>query len=351
MELCMVIQTAHHFRAFAAASVVAMGLAAAPAIAADVNVYTYREPGLIKPLFDAFTRDTGIKVNVVFASNGLEERIASEGERSPADMLLTVDIARLSRAVELGVTQPITSTVLQTQVPAAFRDPANHWFGVSYRARVIYASKDRVKQDEITYDELSDPKWRGKICIRDGQHMYNNALFAAYVAHNGAAKGEEWLRGVKANLAKKPSGGDREVARDIAAGQCDIGLGNTYYVGLMLNREADKRAWADAIKVIKPRFVGGGTHVNISGFVVAKHAPNKDAAIRLGEWLVSEPAQQMHAALNFEYPVRAGVPLDPTVASWGNLVPDTLALVDIAKQRRVASELVDKVDFNAGPAM
>lgn len=323
----------------------------APAVAAsEVNVYTYREPNLIKPLFDAFTRDTGVKVNVIFASSGLEERIASEGDKSPADMLLTVDIGRLARAVELGITQPVQSATLNQAIPAQFRDPANQWFGVTYRARVIYASKARVPEQMITYESLADPKWRGRICVRDGQNIYNNALFAAFVVKNGRDKAEEWLRGVRANLAKKPSGGDREVARDIAAGQCDIGLGNTYYIGLMLNREADRKAWAEAVNVLKPRFENGGTHVNISGFIIAKHAPNKANAVRLGEWLTGETAQKMYAAMNYEYPVRAGVQIDPTVESWGTLVPDTMPLSDIAAQRKTASELVDRVQFNAGPS-
>jgi iron(III) transport system substrate-binding protein len=339
-------------RMFVCSAVGLAGLAAIPvaANAAEVNVYTYREPGLIRPLFDAFTKETGVKVNVVFANNGLEERIASEGAQSPADLLLTVDIARLTRAVELGVTQPIVSERVRTTVPAALRDADNQWFGVSYRARVVYASKDRVKQDTITYEELADPKWKGKICVRDGQHIYNNALFAHVVALRGEAAAETWLRGLKANLAKKPSGGDREVAKDIAAGQCDIGLGNTYYIGLMLNREADRKAWADAVRVMKPTFQGGGTHVNVSGVAIMKNAPNKAAALQLGEWLLSEQAQTMYASMNFEYPVRAGIPLDPTVASWGTLTPDPTPLSAIAKQRKTASELVDKVGFNAGPS-
>ena len=163
------------------------------------------------------------------------------------------------------------------------------------RARVVYASKERVKQDAITYEELADPKWKGKICIRSGQHMYNNALFAAYLAKHGEAKTEEWLKGLKANLAQKPSGGDREIARDIAAGKCDIGLGNTYYWALMNDKEAERKPWAEATKVILPTFQGGGTHVNLSGVVLAKHAPNKANAMKLIEWLVGEHAQHMYA--------------------------------------------------------
>ncbi len=228
-------------------------LLVAPAAAGEVNVYTYREPGLIKPLFDAFTKETGIAVNIVFAKEGLEERIAAEGAASPADMLLTVDIGRLSKAVDLGFAESIASEALSSAVPAEMRDSGNAWFGVSLRARVIYASKDRVGDAPITYEELADPKWKGKICIRDGQHIYNNALFSAYIARHGVDETRAWLQGVKANLARKPSGGDRDVAKDIAAGLCDIGLGNTYYVGLMENNP-EQKAWADAIKVIMPTF-------------------------------------------------------------------------------------------------
>src|ERR1044072_3157804 len=274
---------------------------ASPAFAqsGEVNVYSYREAKLIQPLFEEFTKDTGIKVNLISASSGLEQRIKSEGDRSPADVLLTVDVARLQDAIDAGITQPIQSATLDKAVPKAYHGPDGAWYGISMRARVVYASKDRVKQDAITYDELSDPKWKGKISSRSGQHMYNNALFAAYHAKHGDAKTEEWLKGIKANLAQKPSGGDREVARDIAAGKCDIGLGNTYYWALMHDKEADPKPWAEATKVILPTLQGGGTHVNVSGVVLAKHAPNKDNAVKLVEWLVGEKAQHMYADMNY----------------------------------------------------
>jgi iron(III) transport system substrate-binding protein len=201
----------------------------------------------------------------------------------------------------------------------------------------------------LTYEDLADPKWRGKVCIRDGQNAYNTSLIAGAVARMGEAKTEEWLRGMKANLAKKPSGGDRDVAKDIASGQCDVGIANTYYYGLMLNRETDRKPWAEAVKVILPTFKGGGTHVNISGFALAKNAPNRANAVRLAEWLVGEKAQSLYARQNFENPVRAGVELDPTVASFGTLTADSTPIAELAKHRRTASQLVDKVDFNAGP--
>ncbi|MCG6204988.1 Fe(3+) ABC transporter substrate-binding protein [Rhodopseudomonas sp. HC1] len=314
--------------------------------AEQVNVYTYRESKLVQPLFDAFTKDTGIAVNVISASSGLEQRIKAEGDKSPADVLLTVDIGRIDEAVQAGITQPIGSAVIDETVPPRYRDPNGHWAGISMRARVIYASKDRVKQDAITYEELADPKWKGKICIRSGQHIYNNALFAAYVAKHGEAKAEEWLRGLKANLAQKPSGGDRETARDVAAGKCDIGIGNTYYWALMMNNDPDKKPWAEATKVILPTFQGGGTHVNLSGVLLAKNAPNKANGVKLIEWLVGEKAQQIYADANYEYPIRPGVPLNPTIAGYGKLTADPLPIAQIAAQRKTASTLVDKVGFD-----
>lgn len=323
------------------------GSLGAPVAAQELNLYTYREPGLIKPLLDAFTKETGTKVNTIFASSGLEERLKAEGENSPADILLTVDIGRLQQAKDYGVTQPVQSQALERAIPAAYRDPENHWYGVSLRGRVVYASQDRVKQDAITYEELADPKWKGKLCTRSGQHLYNISLFAAAVAHMGEPQAEEWLKSVKANLAKRPSGGDREVAKDISAGVCDIGLGNTYYVALMLKgQNPEQKKWADAIKVIMPTFKDGGTHVNVSGMVMAKNAPNRASAVKFMEFMVSDAGQKMHAELNYEYPVKAGIAIDPVIAAFGPLKPDPLPIADIAKRRKVASELADKVGFD-----
>ena len=312
----------------------------------EVNVYTYRETKLIQPLFDAFTKETGIKVNMISASSGLEQRIATEAANSPADLFLTVDIGRLREAVKSGISQPIKSEVIEKAVPPQFRDPNGDWVGLSMRARVVYASKDRVKQDAIAYEELADPKWKGKVCTRSGQQDYNNELFAAYIGHYGEEKTEQWLKGLKANLAQKPSGGDREVARDIAAGKCDIGLGNTYYWALMLNREPDKKAWAEATKVILPQFKDGGTHVNLSGVVLTKHAPNKENAVKLVEWLVGETAQHLYADANNEYPIRPGIEPNATIASYGELKPDSLPIAAVADNKKKASILVDKVGFD-----
>ncbi len=337
------------FSRFVAGALTALALLPVAALAQEVNVYTYREPALVKPLFDAFTKESGVKVNVVFAADGLEERIKAEGALSPADMLLTVDIARLQKAVDLGLTQTIESSVLNARIPAAYRDPANRWFGISVRARVVYASKERVADASIKYEDLADPKWKGKICMRDGQHIYNNALIAAHIAHFGAEKTESWLRGFKANLAQKPSGGDREVARDIAAGKCDIGLGNTYYVALMQEKEPQRKAWADAVKVLLPEFATGGSHVNVSGFILAKHAPNRANALKLAEFLTGKLAQELYADANFEYPVVEGTAANAVVKGFGPLKADPLPIAEIARHRAAASDLVNKTGFNEGP--
>lgn len=323
-----------------------LGLAASAAQAQEVNVYTYREPALIKPLLDKFTAETGVKVNTLFAADGLEERIATEGAGSPADLLISVDVARLTRGVELGIAQRFDDPVLDKAVPAAFRDPDGFWYGLSSRARVVYASKERVKQTTIRYEDLADPVWKGRICIRSGQHPYNLGLFGAMIAKLGPEKATVWLTGLKANLARRPSGADRDVAKDIAAGLCDIGVGNTYYVGLM-QQDPVQKEWAAAINVIMPTFGdSGGTQINISGMILAKNAPNRDSAIKLAEWLVSDEAQRLYAEVNFEYPVKPGIPVAPAVAAFGTVKPDTLPLTEIARTRKAASEMVDQVGFD-----
>ncbi len=322
----------------------------ADAAAGAVNLYTTREPGLIQPLLDAFTRDTGIAVNTVLLKDGLMERLKAEGERSAADVLMTVDTGNLLDVVEAGHTQAIDSDVLESAIPAHLRGADGHWFALSLRDRVLYAHRD-LALESFAYEDLADPQWKGRVCIRSGQHPYNTSLFAAMIAHSGAEATETWLRGVKANLARKAAGGDRDVARDILAGICDIGLANAYYVGRMKNAEpgSEQHQWGEAIKVIRPVFAGadgGGTHVNISGAAVARYAPNRDNAVRLMEYLVSDEAQSLYARANYEYPVKAGVELDPVVASFGELRIDPLPLTEVVRHRRQASELVDKVGFD-----
>ena len=318
------------------------------AFADEVNIYSYRQPDLIAPLLQAFTDDTGIKTNVLFLNKGLVERMEAEGASSPADLILTVDISRLSDAKDKGVTQPVESDGINGTIPANFRDPEGHWFGLTTRGRVVYASKDRVPQDAITYEELADPKWKGKICIRSGQHIYNIGMISSVISHLGEEKAEEWLAGVKDNLARKPNGNDRAQAKGIFSGECDIGIGNTYYVGLMMTneKEPEQKEWADAIKVLFPNSNDRGTHVNISGMALAKNAPNKDAALKLMEFLASPKGQELYAERVFEYPVAPGAEASDIVKSFGDINPDKLPLADIANNRKAASVLVDKVGFN-----
>ena len=335
-------------RAVSGAAFVALAACPLAATAQEVNLYTTRETGLIQPLLDAFSKSTSIKVNAIFVKDGLIERVKAEGPNSPGDVLMTVDFGGLIDAVAQGVTQPVRSEALAAAIPANLRDPDGHWYALSLRARLVYASKDRVPLTAITYEELADPKWKGKICIRSGQHPYNTSLIAAYIARYGEANAEAWLRGVKANLARKATGGDREVARDILGGICDLGVGNSYYVGLMRSGKGgpDQLKWGAAINPLLPTFKGGGTHVNISGAAIAKHAPNKANALKLLEYLVSNEAQSLYARVNYEYPVRNGAAVEPIIASFGTLKPDSLDLVAIAKNRKLASILVDKVGFD-----
>ncbi|NVM88721.1 iron(III) transport system substrate-binding protein [Variovorax sp. SG517] len=340
-------------RALLGAGAALLAATAIPAQAAadELTLYTTREPALIQPLISAFSAQSNIKVNTVFVKDGLLERVKAEGARSPADVLMTVDIGNLMDLVDGGVTQPVKSAALESAIPANLRGADGQWFSLSLRARVLYADKN-LPLTSFRYEDLANPKYKGKVCIRSGQHPYNTALVASLIAHDGEAKAEQWLRGVKANLARKATGGDRDVARDILGGICDVGLANSYYVGQMKSAKegTDARKWGDAIKVVRPTFANaksGGTHVNISGAAVAKNAPQRANAVKLLEFLVSEPAQALYAQTNYEYPVRKGVALDPIIGQTiGELKVDPLPLTEIAKYRKQASALVDKVGFD-----
>ena len=323
--------------------------APAPAGAAEVNVYTTREPGLIQPLLAAFTEATGTVVNTVFLQAGLADRVLAEGRNSPADLLMTVDIGNLLDLVRRDLAQPVRSPALDAAIPAPFRDPEGRWYTLTLRARAILASKERVSDVPRSYADLADPRFKGRVCIRSGNHPYNVSLFAAMLAKSGEAETTEFLTGLKANLARKPGGGDREVARDILAGLCDVGVANTYYGGLMLSGRGgeEQRRWGEAVRVVLPTFRdGSGTHVNVSGAVVAKHAPNRAEAVRLLEVLVTPEAQATLAALNFEYAVRPGVAASPVVAAFGELRADGTPLQAIADKRAEASLLVDRLGFD-----
>ena len=318
---------------------------ATPAFA-DVTVYTTRQPSLIEPVMEAFTAETGIAVDLQFVDDGLVERLKAEGARSPADLVMDVDIANLQRVVDEGVTQAVESEVLAAAVPENLRDPGNHWFALTERARIVYASRDRVAEGEVTtYEDLADPKWAGRICTRSGIHNYNLALLSAVIAHHGEDAAREWAEGVKANLARKPEGNDRAQVKAIWAGQCDISLGNTYYMGKMLEDE-EQTEWANAVRIEFPTFADGGTHVNISGIAMTQSAPNRDEALQLMEYLVSPAAQAIYAEVNHEYPVLKGAELSDLVAGWGTFEEDLTPLSELAGNRAASLKIMEQVDFD-----
>ncbi len=335
-------------RVFLAAAASLAGGALPARASGVVNVYSYRQPTLIDPLFAAFTKATGIEVRSIFAENGLIERMAQEGRNSPADVLLSADVGRLVEAVGRGLAQPVASQFIAGRVPAAVRDPANLWFGLTMRARVVYVSRDRVKDETISYEELAEPKWKGRICIRPGNHPYNLGLIAAMIAHKGEDGARAWLAGLKANLAIKPSGNDRSQAKSVHSGECDLAIANTYYMGKMMTdeEEPEQKEWAKSTRIMFPASPEFGTHVNISGMLMAKNAPHPENALKLMEFLAGDEAQRLYADGNFEYPVNPAVKPAEIVSSWGTFTPDTLNLAEIARLEPVAARLVDEVGFD-----
>lgn len=313
----------------------------------EVNVYSYRQPYLIEPILKQFEQESGIKVNFIYADKGLVERVKREGELSPADVLLTVDISRVMEIVNAGLAQPIQSKVLDSNIPAQFRDSQGKWFALTSRARVVYSSKDRVGKlpASFTYYDLAKPELKGKVCVRSGKHSYNVSLVASMIAHDGVEKAKAFLTGLKANLAQKPQGGDRDQVKAIKEGVCDYSLGNSYYYGKMLEDEKQK-SWAEAAYINYPDQQTVGTHMNISGVVIAKYAPNKDNAVKLVEFLSGNKAQHLYAELNHEYPVKPSVEKSKLVQSWGEFKQDNLPLEKIAENYENALKLIDEVKFD-----
>jgi iron(III) transport system substrate-binding protein len=313
-----------------------------------VNVYSYRQPALVQPLFDAFTQKTGIAVKMLFADKGLIERMEQEGVLSPVDVLLTSDVGRLVQATEKGLAQPVKSKTIDDSVPATLRAADGSWFGLTLRARVVYVSSARVAQTTISYEELADAKWKGRLCIRAADHPYNLALIADMIAQRGLDSTREWLLGVKANLAHKPSGDDRGQAKNIFAGECDIALGNSYYVGVMTtnDKEPEQKEWAKAIKVLLPSSSTMATHINISGMLMAKNAPDHDAALALMEYLANPEAQKIYADQNFEYPANPNVPPVKLVEDFGPLQRPAHNIGDFARHQVEAAKLVQETGIN-----
>ncbi len=310
----------------------------------EVNVYSYRQPFLVEPLFKKFTDKTGVQVNVVFAKNGMVERLKREGKHSPADILLTNDISRLVDLHDSDLLQEVISVDIEQAIPTQYRAADNKWFALTTRVRNIYSAK-RLGDIDFNYEDLAKPEWKGRICTRSGKHIYNVALIASMIAEHGEADTLTWLEGVKSNLARKPQGNDRSQVQAINQELCDVSLGNSYYFGNMLQDEKQK-VWADSVNINFPNQNNRGAHVNVSGMGMAKHAPNAENAKALMEFLVSVPAQELYAETNMEYPVREGVKVSDIVASWGKFSADKLPLEALAQHRKTALMLLDKVKFD-----
>lgn len=314
----------------------------------EVNVYSARQEALIKPLLDRFTEQTGIEVNLLTGrADALLTRIRVEGRHTPADVFITVDAGRLHRATEAGVLQPLGLTQVTGAIPAYLRDPEAHWTGLSQRARVIFYAPDRVDPAELSsYEALADPQWRGRICIRSSGNIYNQSLVAALIAAHGVEATEEWARGLVANMARPPRGGDRDQIKAVAAGQCDLAVANTYYYGHMLaSPEADQRAAAEQVALFWPNQDGRGAHVNVSGAGITTHTQRRAAAEALMEYLVSNEAQRWYAEVNYEYPVRPEVAISDRLEAWGEFTTDNLNLSVLGKNNAEAVRLMDRAGW------
>lgn len=323
-------------------------LSAINVVAQEVNIYSGREENLIKPILDRYAAQTGTRINLVTAgADELTKRLELEGVNSAADLLLTVDVGRLLRAKEADLLQPVTSPVLSEQIPAQYRDSEGYWFGISLRSRVVVYDPARVNPAELsTYEALADPKWRGKICVRSSSNIYNQSLTAAMISHLGVAATEEWARGLVANLARNPQGGDRDQISAVAIGQCQLAIVNTYYLaGMLQSQVGNDRKTAQSVAVFWPNQNDRGAHINISGAGVTKSAKNREEAVKLLEFLVSEEAQAWYAEANNEYPVRKGIAPSETLRSWGEYRADTLPLEQLGIHNAEAVRVMDRAGW------
>jgi len=317
-------------------------------IAKEVNVYSYRQPILIDPFFEEFTKTTGIKVNVLHAKKGLLERVVAEGANTPADLVLTVDIARLSQFVQKDLLMEVNSVILNKNIPPHLRDSNNKWFALSKRARILAVSKDRVSNNSIkNIEDLADPRWRGKICTRPGSHDYNRSLLASIIAANGEEKAEEWASNLVLNLARKPEGNDRAQAKAVHEGVCDIAVMNTYYFGKMKFNEKnpEQKEWAKSINLIFTNQDNRGNHINVAGGGVVKYSKNKDNAIALLEFLTQPEAQVLYSKMNYEYPVNPNVEPSEELSSWGVFKEDQLPVERLAELAPTAQKIIDRVGW------
>lgn len=314
----------------------------------EVNLYSARVEALIKPLLDRFSEETGIKVNLVTGkADELLNRLRHEGRNSPADILLTTDAGNLHRAKEAGLTQAFASDVLTSRIPAQYRDPAGHWYGLSLRARPIMYAKDRVDPATLSsYEALTEAQWRGKICIRSSSNIYNQSMVASMIASQGEEAAEAWASGLMRNLARPPRGGDRDQIKAVAAGQCDIAIANTYYLAGMLDgNDPGEREAAEKVGVFWPNQDGNGVHMNVSGAALTQAARNKDNAIRLIEFLSNEESQQWYAQVNGEYPVNAAAAVGERLQAWGEFKADDVQMEKLGEFNPQAVRLMDRVGW------
>lgn len=314
----------------------------------EVNVYSSRKEDLIRPIFERFSAATGIRVNLVTGKDdALIQRLVSEGANSPADLLITADAGRLYRAKAAGVLRPVESPVLMAAIPEAYRDPDNHWFGLSLRARPIWYVKGRVDPAELTsYADLADARWKGRLCVRSSNNIYNQSMVAARIAHDGEAATAAWVAGLVNNLARRPTGGDRDQIKAAAIGQCDIAIANTYYVGRMLaDADPAERAAAQKLAVLWPDQQSAGAHVNVSGIGVTAAAQHTAEAVRLMEFLAGDEAQRWYAEANHEYPVKPGVPWSATLEGFGRFKADALPVSKLGELNGAAVRLMDRAGW------
>lgn len=313
-----------------------------------LNLYSSRHYQTDEALYEGFTRKTGIRINRIEAGeDALIERLKNEGARSPADVLLTVDAGRLWRAEQMGLFQSVRSPVLADRIPSALRHPDGLWFSFSVRARPIFYRKGAVDPSLLRqYEDLADPRWKGKVCIRSSSNMYNLSLMGSMIAASGPERAERWARGVVANFARPPKGGDTDQLKAVAAGECQVALANTYYyVRLLKSARADERALADKLGVVFPNQADRGTHVNVSGAGVLKHAPNREAAVKFLEYLASEEAQAYFANGNNEYPVSGPVRGNPELAALGEFRRDSVNVTVLGKNQAAAQQIYDRAGW------
>ena len=317
--------------------------------AKEINIYSHRQPFLINPFLDLFSQETGIKTNVVYSKKGLAQRLKAEGENSPADVILTVDIGRLYVYDDLDLLAPIDSKKLKNNIPNYLRSPDNTWFGLSKRARVIVVHNEKIAEGEITrIEDLANPKWKGKICSRPGSHVYNRGIMASVLAALGEEEAEKWAKDMVANFAKRPQGNDRAQVKAIHEGECEIALINNYYFGkLKFSEDPEQRKWADSVRLVFPNQAEGdrGAHVNISGGGIAKFSKNKEEAQKLLEFLTSEKAQKLYGEINFEYPANLKIEPGDELKSWGSFREDTLPIIKIAELAPDAQKIIDRVGW------